>query len=38
MSTNHEIEFKQLLTASQYDDIRQKYFQNVIPFHKQIFI
>lgn len=37
MSTNHEIEFKQLLTASQYDDIRQKYFQNVIPFSQTNF-
>lgn len=32
MSTNHEIEFKQILNSTQYETFKKLYFENQVPF------
>ena len=38
MATNNEIEFKQLLSETQYTQLKEAYFQQATPLHKRITI
>ncbi len=38
MATNHEIEFKQMITASIYNKLQEKYFKDSVLLSKSITI
>ena len=38
MATNHEIEFKQMITASIYNKLQEKYFKDSVLFKQKSYI